>query len=394
MAIRWRHPFVVIGIFSALLAAPETGQTDPIPSRVPSQQSPSEPPVQPGPLEFFGFPSPPASPAPDLNARAAGLFWSPNGKPDLTPLLAPYPIPLNARVQFFLDLYQSPGNREAVAVALKRSGRYMGMIRRVLREEGLPEELAFMPVVESGFNPVATSRAGAKGLWQFMRGTARHQGLRVDRWVDERLDPERSTVAAARHLKRLYLKFGSWSLAQAAYNAGERRVARALRRSSGDDFWSLIRGRGLRSETKRFVPAVLAVTLIGLEPERYGFSSNFDPPLAYERVTAPPALRLRVLAREARISRKELIRLNRALRRGVTPPGGSYSLKVPEGSAGKVRAVLAELGDTTVHVVKPRETLSEIALDHGVTVAELVRWNGIRNRSLIHPGDRVLVAPR
>ncbi|MFQ5893199.1 MAG: transglycosylase SLT domain-containing protein, partial [Nitrospinota bacterium] len=296
------------------------------------------------------------------------------------------------RVQHFIDRFRSPERRERVALWLYRSGRYLDMIRKVFREKGLPEDLAFMVMVESGFNPLAVSRARAKGLWQFMKGTARRYGLRVDRWVDERLDPYKATVAAADYLKHLYLQFGSWSLAQAAYNAGERKVSRALRRSRGDDFWGLLRGRILKRETKHFVPAILAATLIGREPERYGFSATTAAPLEYDVVMAPSRLPLKILARHSRLSLRDLRAHNLELRRGRTPPGGPYRLKVPKGSAGQIRAALKKLARTIVHVVRPRETLSHIAVRYGVTVTQLVRLNGIRNRSLIYPGDRIRVA--
>src|SRR5881628_316189 len=154
------------------------------------------------------------------------------------------------------------------------------MIREVLRARGLPEDLAFTAMIESGFKPDAVSRVGAKGMWQFMAGTARRYGLRVDRWVDERLDPERSTVAAAAYLRDLYNLFGSWPLAQAAYNAGEVKVARAISKTGSRDFWTLAQSRYLRRETKEFVPQIHAVTMIGREPDRYGFEFDDLEPAA------------------------------------------------------------------------------------------------------------------
>ena len=145
------------------------------------------------------------------------------------------------------------------------------MIRETLKRHGLPEDLAFTAMIESGFNPVATSRAGARGLWQFMAATAKRYGLRVDQWVDERLDPEKSTVAAAAYLRDLYNLFGSWFLAQAAYNAGEGAIARAIRATGSNDFWALARTGFLHRETKEFVPQIVAAAQIGREPHRFGF---------------------------------------------------------------------------------------------------------------------------
>jgi membrane-bound lytic murein transglycosylase D len=269
------------------------------------------------------------------------------------------------------------------------------MIRNIFQKYGLPEELAYVAMIESGFNPQAVSRAGAKGLWQFMEQTARRYSLRVDRWVDERLDPEKSTVAAALYLRDLFDQFGSWFLAKAAYNAGELKITEAVLRSGTKDFWSLTRGRILREETKRFVPAILAAILIGQHPERYGFEIAPEPPLAYDLVTVPPLLGLRRLASRAGISLHELQRLNPELRQGTTPPGGPYSLKVASGSAAGIEMVLADTQAArppeAVHVVKPRETVGGIAKRYGVTVADLVRWNGLSDASRIFPGGRLRV---
>ena len=162
-------------------------------------------------------------------------------------------------MKFFLDRFTG-NQREVVNLWVGRAGRYLGMIRSVLRSRDLPEELAYTAMIESGFNPLAVSRAGAKGMWQFMAGTARRYGLRVDHWIDERLDPEKSTVAAASYLRDLYNMFGSWNLAQAAYNAGEVKVSRAMRATGSSDFWTLARTNHLRTETKEFVPQIHAAT--------------------------------------------------------------------------------------------------------------------------------------
>lgn len=318
--------------------------------------------------------------------------------PIVSRLLSPYPFVVNEWVRYFLEHFQTPSRREIVGLWLNRSGRYLSMIREIFRKHGLPDELAYLAMIESGYNPVAVSRAGAKGLWQFMEHTARRYGLRVDRWVDERLDPEKSTVAAALYLRDLFDQFGSWFLAKAAYNAGEMKVIQAVQRSRSVDFWTLTRGRVLREETKRFVPAVLAAALIAQDPERYGFDVTPEPPMAYDLVTAPSSLELRHLAARSGVSLEDLHRLNPELRRGVTPPGGPYTLKVPRGTSAFAEAVLQEirsiLAKGLVHVVKPGEALSRIAKRYGVSIAELVRWNGLSDASRIFPGDRLRVAVR
>jgi membrane-bound lytic murein transglycosylase D len=300
---------------------------------------------------------------------------------------------------------------------LTRSGRYLPMVLDVFRQKGLPEELVFTAMIESGFNPVAVSHAGAKGLWQLMAPTARRYGLRVDRWLDERLDPEKSTVAAASYLSDLYRMFGSWDLAQAAYNAGEMKVLRAIQGTGTRDFWSLTRTRLLRDETKNFVPAIHAVTIIGQEPEQYGFTVRPEEPLSYEEITVPRATSLKHVAGLSGIGYDELVRLNPELRLKQTPPDASYHLKVPRGSAAALQAGLdreaearktvaaarpadrgkrkihaASAASPRVHVVQPRDTIGGIAKRYGVSVQQLSRWNDLERGARIRPGDRLRVA--
>src|SRR5262245_61675042 len=217
----------------------------------------------------------------------------------ITPAVPPYRVEDNHDVRRFLDQFQTGYRRAVVERWLVRAGRYLPMVLDVFKQKGLPEELVFTAMIESGFDPLAVSRAGAKGLWQFMAPTARRYGLRVDNWLDARLDPEKSTVAAARHFLDLYAVFGSWNLAQAAYNAGERTVVEAIRAMGTSDFWALARGRWLADETKNFVPAIQAATIIAREPERYGFMITPAPPLMYDLVSVPRSTNLKQLAVKA-----------------------------------------------------------------------------------------------
>jgi len=291
--------------------------------------------------EFFaaaGSPAPgKAMPAPQslTPLRAVASAPAAPAKPTST-----YQIQQNDHVQRFLEQFQTGYRRAVVERWLTRSGRYLPMILEVFRQKGLPEELVFISMIESGFNPVAVSRAGAKGLWQFMAPTARRYGLRVDRWLDERLDPEKSTVAAANYLKDLYTIFGSWELCQAAYNAGEMKVLRAIQGTGTRDFWSLSRSRLLRDETKNFVPAIHAVTIIGQEPEQYGFAVTPEEPLSYEQITVPKATTLKHVATLSKIPFDDLVRLNSELRLKQTPPDSPYHLKVPLGTAAALQAGL------------------------------------------------------
>lgn len=322
-----------------------------------------------------------------------------------------YPVTVNSQVQFFIDRF-TIYRREVVTLWVNRSARYLGMVRDVMRKRGLPEELAFTAMIESGYNPHAVSRAGAKGMWQFMAPTARRYGLRVDSWVDERLDPEKSTVAAAAYLRDLHALFGSWPLAQAAYNAGEVKVARAIRVTGSNDFWTLARTNHLRRETKEFVPQIHAATVIGRDPERFGFEFDDRPAPATETVVVPAGTDLRRLSVTAGIPHDTLRSMNAVLVRGVTPPGARYDLRVPVGArdgvlmalaprrapqavaAAKSTASRASRGapGSDVHVVRPRDTVSAIAKLYGVSVGDVVRWNRLERQDSIRPGDRLRVA--
>ncbi len=313
---------------------------------------------------------------------------------------AAYRVHLNEHVRFFLDRFQTGYRRAVVESWLARSGRYLPMILDVFQQKGLPEELVFTAMIESGFNPVAVSHAGATGLWQFMAPTARLYGLRIDRWLDERLDPEKSTVAAANYLRDLYTVFGSWELAQAAYNTGEVRVQQAIQRTGSRDFWRLHRSPLLLEETKNFVPAIHAATLIGRQPERYGFTVIPEEPLRYEQVTVPKGSRLARLAVLSGVPLPDLESLNPELRQKQAPPDATYELKVPFGAAGTVQLALqldaaprkiAPAPLAGVHVVKAGDTVWRIARQYGVSSTQLARWNGLDRPDRIFPGERLRV---
>lgn len=317
---------------------------------------------------------------------------------------APAPAPgysnhVPKQVQYFLDRF----TRERRAVVDRwfgRAGRYLEMIRDTLRDHGLPEDLAFVAMIESGFNPAAVSRAGAKGLWQFMAGTARRYGLRVDQWVDERFDPEKSTLAAAAYLRDLYKQFGSWQLAQAAYNAGEMTVTRAIRAVGSTDFWALARSSSLKQETKEFVPQIHAATVIGQDPTRYGFDVGGQAPATVERIPIPPGTNLATISKTVGVSTDTLRALNPVLVKGVTPPGGPYQLRVPAGTSLAMQPALVASRPgadrrpplaAKVHVVRSGDTVSAIAKRYRVASGDVLRWNNLAADHVLRPGDRLVV---
>ena len=308
-------------------------------------------------------------------------------------------------VKFFVDRFTT-SRRDVVGLWFQRSPQYLGMILPVLRSRGLPDELAYTAMIESGFNPRAVSRVGAKGLWQFLAPTARLYGLRVDRWVDERLDPQKSTVAAASYLRDLHTRYGSWELAQAAYNAGAVKVDRAVRKTGSTDFWTLAKTKLLKRETQDFVPAIHAVVVIGRDPGQYGFECNGATTFPeFDLVTVPPGTDLKKIAASSGISFQELRALNPTLIRGVTPPGKAWDVRVPAGTRESVVTALTprkkavqtastgrrSSGSAEVHVVRPRDTLASIARQYGVSVGNVVRWNNLESEDSIRPGDRLRV---
>ena len=239
---------------------------------------------------------------------------------------------------------------------LRRLERYRPAVQRIFAEFKLPDDLIFLSLVESGFNTQAVSRARAVGPWQFIKPTAKTYGLRVDKWVDERRDPVKSTVAAAQYLRDLYEMFGSWPLAMAAYNAGEGKVGRALARRQVSDFWGLVDTKLLRRETKEYVPRFLAAAQIAKDPSRYGFSIVPQSPVEYEEVAITRPLHLRVAGQAAGVSYEQMKNLNPELRRDMTPPDAVYILKVPVGSKELLLANLPRHQEKSYQASKPGQT--------------------------------------
>ncbi len=213
--------------------------------------------------------------------------------------------------------------------------RYEPLIKKILQDNGLPEDLMYLALIESGFNLKARSPANARGPWQFIAGTGRHYGLKINRWIDERLDPIKSTQAACRYLKDLYhIMGGSWMLTKAGYNAGERRILNAIKKTSNTDFWYLARNGYLPRETRNYVPKFMAAAIIAKDPEKFGFVDlDHRSPFVFDEVAVPPKTPLKWVARWAQSNHREIKGLNPELKRGVTPPNyPGYKVKIPFGS--------------------------------------------------------------
>jgi membrane-bound lytic murein transglycosylase D len=307
-------------------------------------------------------------------------------------------IPQNSRVLSAVELLQGR-LRDYVQESLNRGTKYLPMILDVFRAEGLPLDLAFIPIIESGFKTNALSRASAKGPWQFMAPTAKDHGLKTDWFIDERSDFEKSTVAAAKYLKTLSRLFdGDWHLVLAAYNGGQGRVQRAMNRANIDNFWDLSETQKfLPKETREYVPLILAAMVIGRNPVQYGFEVAQVEPLAYEKVPVARAVDLRKVAEWTGTSVDEIQSLNPELRRWTTPLRyPEYELKVPAGTAEQFRTRLAaatpdELTSLNWHTVKRGETLSTIARKLRVSQVELASANNLSTRSRVASGQKLII---
>ena len=258
---------------------------------------------------------------------------------DLATTAHDIPIPQNDRVLGYVEAFQGR-LRNFLTDGLTRGAEYLPMIHEVFREEGLPLDLAYVPLVESAFKPTALSRASARGVWQFMRATGRENGLQHDWYIDERADPEKATRAAAKYLKTLHRLFdGDWHLALASYNGGPGRVQRAVKRSGIDDFWQLSASKKklLPRETRDYVPMILAAMIIARNPAQYGFEIPAAEPLAAELVTLNGPVDLRRIAEWAGVPADDIRALNPELRRWTTPVRDSaYEVRVPAGTAAAV----------------------------------------------------------
>lgn len=309
------------------------------------------------------------------------------------------PIEVNEAVLNAVAYYQFR-TPKAFASALQRSGRYLPLMRSILREAGLPEDLVYIAMIESAFKAKAHSRAAAKGYWQFIAGTGRRYGLKTTRELEERSDPVKSTRAAAAYLRDLYEMFGDWYLAMAAYNAGEGRVLRGLQRTGSRTYWELREAKALHRETRDYVPFFIATTLIAKDPARFGFDVVPDPPLEFDVVEVPRPVELARVSRELGVTLETLRGLNGELVGRNTPRGfKSYPLRVPKGAGPVLSARLSaipaapEIHEQTV-TVRKGDTLGRFAARYKVSVAEIQKANRLGRKTMLRIGQRLVVPTR
>ena len=302
------------------------------------------------------------------------------------------PIIINEKVEEFIHYFQTT-RRDRFVTWLARSGRYIPVMKKLLKEHGLPEDLVYMAFIESGFDPYAYSRSKAVGPWQFIYLTGKRYGLRVNWWVDERRDPEKSTIAAAKYLKDLYEIFACWYLAAAGYNAGEYKIVKAMKRYRTEDFWKLTEVRYLKRETKNYVPLMIAAALVAKDPEKYGFDDvEYQEPLRYEKVKVPELTSLSLVSKACGTSIEEIKDLNPELRRGVTPPNETdYEIKIPSNKKDLFLVTFEilqpfEKFEFKTHLVKKGETLKGIANLYRVDLEPLLEINHLTKTSRISKG--------
>jgi len=423
-----RASAIAITLVTAACASSQRGVSPVAPSPVPQAPPPAPAAPAPTPIAQQASPSKPveASPAPsrptndsarvstnDVGKRITDLFGdtAKTVVPETTATAPMWDIEVRAyestsRVERYLRMFTGSA-KDRIESRLERGTRYEPMIRSKFRDGGLPEDLYYLALVESGFDPNAYSRAAAVGMWQFMTSTGRDMGLRVDWWIDERRDPVKSTGAAVRFIKGLRDQFGSLYLAAAAYNGGPGRIARGLTRyaddlegTSGEDlFFALAEKNYLRNETREYVPQLIAAALIAKEPARYGMTITPEAPLTYDSVRVGAATPLAAIAHASGATVAQLQELNPQILRGMTPPRDSVLVRIPAGTADSFAIALAALPRnerTATFIVESKkgQSFTTIAGKNGITTRQLAAFNP-KVRTLksgnLAPGQTILV---
>lgn len=311
------------------------------------------------------------------------------------------PVQASPRVLSWIHYFTGNGRADFL-LWLVRSGSYRETLVPLLNAEGLPPEFFFLAMIESGFSNEAFSRASAAGTWQFMKPTARHYGLNVDHWVDERRDPVKSTLAAARYLKDLHKQFGDWFLALAAYNAGPSRVFRAMSHAKSRNYWVISKTSMLRPETRNYVPKLLAALIIASHPENFGFQVSADPrnQTPASSISLTQSYRLEEIAEKLGVSLADLKRWNPELQQGITPPISprrvSYALRLPKSlqtafasREGEMERMIVE--DVLMHKIRRGETIARIARQYNVSVQKILHTNPSLRPQKLRPGESIAV---
>lgn len=312
------------------------------------------------------------------------------------------PLTLNSQVEYFIKQFQGR-SKASFARWLTRSARYIPMMKEVLRKEGLPEDLVYVAMIESGFTLHARSVANAVGPWQFMSATGRRYSLRIDQWIDERKDPVKATVAAAMYLKDLSGMFnGDWYLAAAGYNAGENKIFRAIDKYNTSDFWELTKGSYLKRETKEYVPKLLAAAIVAKDPARYGFAEAVAvPQIEYDTVVLPGRTDLALVARLTGTTYESIRELNPALRHWSTPPNyPDFELRIPKGTKARFEAEYTKIPEQerfsektlyTSYTASRKDSQKSVARRFNISIGELVELNGLGRKDRV--AGKTLIVP-
>lgn len=342
--------------------------------------------AEPAPIDEVNEVTPPVDP--NVKAKAEA---------DVRTTRSDLPLMLTDPVAGYINYFSSRG-RGTLERALARSGRYREMIQNVLRQQGVPQDLIFLAQAESGFYPQALSRAGARGMWQFMSSRARGYGLQRNYWIDERLDPEKATRAAARHLKDLYNQFGDWYLAMAAYNSGPGTVQQAVRRTGYADYWELYKRSVLPKETRNYVPIILAMTIMTKNPAQYGLDEVIpERPVLYDTVKLDYAADLRLVAQCVDVPVSTLLDLNPTLLRYVTPKDQEFELHLPSGTKTAYLSAIEPIPPEMrvwwrYHKVAPGDTLSSIARLYRTSPKAIAQENNLQAENDFD-GESKLIIP-
>jgi membrane-bound lytic murein transglycosylase D len=347
-----------------------------------------------------GFTEQQSEPAPIDEANQVTFAPDPNLKAkaeaELQTTQSDLPLVINDYVAGYINYYSSRG-KGTFERAVARSGRYRDMILRVFKEEGVPQDLIYLAQAESGFHPLALSRAGARGMWQFMASRASGYGLQRNWWVDDRQDPEKATRAAARHLKDLYNEFGDWYLAMAAYNSGPGNVQQAVKRTGYADFWELYKRDVLPKETKNYVPIILAMTIMSKNPAQYGLDNIMpDPADQYDLVTIDYPVDLRLVAECIEAPVERLSDLNPSLLRGTTPKDMRFDLRLPDGTKEKYEQAIAAIPrDKRVtwryYRVQSGDTLSSVAKKYHTTERSIASANNLEKSDELSVDSKLVI---